>query len=91
MVNEIIANKLPVSLKLGTWALLITLALGMPLGMLTAVWHNAWLDYLCSSIGMMGVCIQMFMMGPLLALAFGIHLCWFNVSGWYGPANRIIK
>lgn len=91
MVNEIITNKLPVSLKLGTWALLITLALSMPLGMLMAVWHNVWLNYLCSSIGMIGVCIQMFMMGPLLMLAFGIHLCWFNVLGWYGPANRIIK
>jgi oligopeptide transport system permease protein len=43
-----------------------------------------------SGFGMVGICIPTFVMGPLLALLFGIHLQWVNVSGWYGPADRIL-
>ncbi len=89
-VNEIIGDKLPVSLELGGWALLVALSLGLPLGVLAAVRRNTWLDYVCSGIGMAGVCIPTFVMGPLLALTFGIYLRWLNVSGWYVPADRVL-
>ncbi|MFZ5494394.1 MAG: ABC transporter permease [Verrucomicrobiota bacterium] len=89
-VNEIIGDKLPVSLELGFWALLVALSLGLPLGVLAAVRRNTWLDYLCGSIGMAGICVPTFVMGPLLALLFGIHLRWLNVSGWYDSADRIL-
>ncbi len=89
-VNEIIGEKLPVSLELGAWALLIALLIGVPLGILAAVRRNTWLDYVCSAVGMIGICVPTFVLGPLLALAFGIYLQWLNVSGWYGPADRIL-
>jgi oligopeptide transport system permease protein len=89
-VNEIIADKLPVSLELGGWALLVALALGLPLGVIAAVKRNSFLDYLCSAFGMLGICVPTFVLGPLLALSFGIYLHWFNVSGWYGPSDRIL-
>jgi oligopeptide transport system permease protein len=89
-VNEIIADKLPVSLELGAWALLVALALGLPLGVAAAVRRNSTLDYLCSSAGMVGICVPTFVLGPILALLFGIHLQWLNVSGWYGPSDRIL-
>jgi oligopeptide transport system permease protein len=89
-VNEIIAQKLPVSLELGGWALLVALCLGLPLGVLAAIRRNSWLDYLCSSIGMMGICVPVFVGGPLLALLFGIHLRWLNVSGWYEWDDRVL-
>lgn len=89
-VNEIIGDKLPVSLELGGWALLVALGLGLPLGVLAAVKRNTFVDYLCSAVGMVGICVPTFVLGPLLALSFGIYLNWFNVSGWYGPTDRIL-
>ena len=89
-VNEIIADKLPVSLELGGEALLIALLVGLPLGVLAAVKRNSWIDYLCSSIGLIGICVPVFVGGPLLALFFGIYLHWFNVSGWDEPFDRIL-
>lgn len=89
-VNEIIGEKLPVSLELGAWALLIALALGLPLGVLAAVRRNTILDYVGSAVGMVGICVPTFVLGPLLALSFGIYLQWLNVSGWYGPTDRIL-
>ncbi|MBS0663155.1 MAG: ABC transporter permease subunit [Verrucomicrobia bacterium] len=89
-VNEIIGDTLPVSLELGGWALLVALGVGLPLGILAAARHNRVLDHLCSSFGLVGICVPTFVLGPLLALAFGIYLRWFNVSGWYGPSDRVL-
>lgn len=89
-VNEIIADKLPVSLELGGLSLGVALALGLPLGILAAVRRNTWIDYLCSSVAMTGICVPTFVMGPLLVLAFAIHLRWFNASGWYSPIDRVL-
>lgn len=89
-VNEIIAAKLPVSLELGTESLIVALLLGLPLGILAAVRRNGWLDYVCSSVGMVGICVPTFVMGPLLALLFGITLRWVNVSGWFTWQDRIL-
>ena len=81
-VNEIIAQKLPVSLELGSLSLLVALIVGLPLGVLAAVRRNSWLDYLASSIGLLGICVPTFVLGPLLVLYFAIHLGWVNASGW---------
>ncbi len=89
-VNEIIADKLPTSLELGAWSLLVALAVGLPLGTLAAVRRNTWLDYLCSSAAMIGICVPTFVLGPLLVLYFGIHLRWVNASGWNEPIDRIL-
>ena len=89
-VNEIIADGFPVSLELGAWALLVAFALGIPLGLAAAVKRNTVVDYGCSAIGMIGICVPTFVLGPLLALGFGISLRWFNVSGWYGPSDRVL-
>lgn len=89
-VNEIIADKLPVSLELGLTSLAVALVLGITLGVTAAVKRNSWLDYFCTSVAMTGICIPTFVLGPLLVLFFAIHLGWFNASGWYGPEDRVL-
>lgn len=89
-VNEIIGDKLPVSLELGGLALLVALLIGLPLGVLAAVRRNTWLDYLASSVGMLGICVPTFVLGPLLVLFFAIHLGWVNASGWYDWTDRVL-
>jgi oligopeptide transport system permease protein len=89
-VNEIIADKLPTSLELGAWSLLVALGVGLPLGILAAVKRNSWIDYLCSSAAMIGICVPTFVLGPLLVLAFAIYFRWFNASGWYEPIDRVL-
>ena len=89
-VNEIIADKLPVSLELGALSLACALSLGLTLGVLAAVRRNSGLDYLASSLGMLGICVPTFVLGPLLVLFFAIHLGWANASGWYTAADRVL-
>jgi oligopeptide transport system permease protein len=89
-VNEIIADKLPVSVELGLISLAVALGIGLPLGVLAAVKRNTWIDYACSSVAMIGICVPTFVLGPLMILVFAIHLGWFNASGWYGPIDRVL-
>ncbi|HZP61047.1 MAG TPA: ABC transporter permease subunit [Opitutaceae bacterium] len=89
-VNEIIAEKLPVSIELGTEALLVALVLGLTAGVFAAARRNSWLDYGASGLAMVGICVPTFVMGPLLVLVCAIHFGWFNASGWYTPADRVL-
>lgn len=89
-VNEILGDKLPVSLELGLLSLSVALLIGLPLGIIAAVRRNSWVDYTSSSFGMVGISIPTFVVGPLLVLVFGIHLRWFNASGWYSFEDRIL-
>ncbi len=89
-VNEVVAGALPYSLELGTWSLLVALALGIPLGVLAAVRRNTWLDYLGSGVSLFGICVPTFVLGPLLVLVFAIHLQRFNASGWNEPLDRVL-
>lgn len=89
-VNEIIADKLPVSLELGLTSLAVALVFGITLGVIAAIKRNTWLDYISSSIAMTGICIPTFVLGPILVLVFAIHLGWFNASGWYTSYDRVL-
>jgi oligopeptide transport system permease protein len=89
-VTQIIAESFPVSLKLGSISLLMALVVGVPTGILAAVKRNTWLDYVPVSISMAGICLPTFVMGPLLALVFGLILRLLPVSGWYGPEYVVL-
>ncbi|NDV60947.1 ABC transporter permease [Puniceicoccales bacterium CK1056] len=89
-VNQILAASFPVSFELGAWALLISLGIGLPIGIVAAVYRNTLADYVPMSLAMIGICLPTFVLGPILALVFGVWLGWFNVSGWFVPADRVL-
>ena len=89
-VNEILADKLPVSLELGLWSLGVALLLGLSLGIIAALRRNTWADYLATAVGTIGLSVPTFVIGPLCVLAFAIHTGWFSASGWYLPADRVL-
>ena len=89
-VTQIIAESFPVSLKLGSISLLLALLLGVPTGIIAAVKRNTWLDYIPMSVSMAGICLPTFVLGPLLALVFGLILRVLPVSGWFGPEYMVL-
>jgi oligopeptide transport system permease protein len=89
-VQELILGAFPVSLELGCLALAIALVIGITTGLIAAIRQNSILDYSAMSLAMIGICLPTFVMGPLLALAFAIHLHWFNVSGWDFARDRAL-
>lgn len=81
-VNELIALSLPVSLELGFYGLIVALVIGLTAGTIAALRPNSATDYVPMSMAMVGICVPNFVLGPMLALAFGIWLGWLPVSGW---------
>ena len=83
-VGEIISQKFPVSAKLGFFAMCIALGLGILFGVIASLRPNTYIDYIPSSLAMIGICLPTFVMGPLLILVFSLQLEWFPATGWGG-------
>lgn len=81
-VNDIFRDQLPVSFQLGTFALLIAVAIGMPLGIMSALNHNKWPDYLGMSVAIFGVSVPTIVLAPTLVWIFGVSLKWLPPTGW---------
>jgi oligopeptide transport system permease protein len=89
-VTELIRDGLPVSLTLGLCALALAIAVGVALGIFAALRHNSVGDALIRSIAVIGIALPAFVIAPLLALVFGIHLRWLPVAGWEPGSLRTL-
>ncbi len=89
-VNEIIQIKFPKSMELGIYSMSIALVFGLTLGVVASLKPNSLLDYVPSSLSMVGICLPTFVLGPLLVLVFALKLKWFPYPGWDGPAYKVL-
>jgi oligopeptide transport system permease protein len=89
-VNDIIAQALPVSLVLGATALVIALALGIPAGVVGALYHNRFRDYAIMSVSLLGISIPNFILGPLLIIVFSFWMGWLPAGGWGTPGQLLL-
>jgi oligopeptide transport system permease protein len=87
-VTELIAQGFPVTFELGTIALALALAIGIPLGAFAALHRNSAADYATVSLAVAGIAIPSFVLLPLLALIFGVYLHWLPVAGWEARSVR---
>ncbi|MGR7921953.1 oligopeptide ABC transporter permease OppB [Zobellella denitrificans] len=83
-VNDLVAQALPVSAKIGLFAFGGAVLLGVGAGIMAALRQNSWLDYAVMSTAMLGVVIPSFVLAPVLILVFAIHLKWLPAGGWQG-------
>jgi len=87
-VTELIAQGFPVTFELGTIALALALAVGIPLGAFAALHRNSAADYAAVALAAAGIAIPSFVLLPLLALLFGVYLHWLPVAGWEAGSIR---
>ncbi len=81
-VNDLVANALPVSLFIGGGSLVLSLFIGVALGIVAALRHNSVVDHFVMLIGNLGSAFPSFVIGPVLILIFAIGLKWFPAGGW---------
>jgi oligopeptide transport system permease protein len=89
-VDEIIIQAFPVSAKVGIAALLIALAIGIPLGAIGGLRPHTLDDRATMVFATLGLCTPSMVLGPLMALWFGLKLRWFNASGWYDVDDWVL-
>ncbi len=78
---EVVMERVPVTLLLGFTALLITLALGIPSGIMAALFRGRWVDHATMSFTILGHSIPNFFLGIILILVFSMTLRWLPSSG----------
>lgn len=89
-VDEIIASGFPVSATVGLAGLLIALVIGVPLGAIAALRPNTLEDRGSTLAATLGICTPSMVLGPLVAILFGLKLRWFNVAGWFDPSDWVL-
>jgi len=75
VVTEI-ASRLPASAELTLFALVISMAVAIPLGILAAVRQGSWIDHICRIVATAGVSLPVFFTGLLLVYVFYFLLGW---------------
>ncbi len=80
-VLELYLSRLPNSLLLAAVAMLFSLVIGIPTGILAAVRLNGWWDRVGKIVALLGQSMPSFWLGLLLILFFSVHLGWLPSSG----------
>jgi len=73
-VTELLMERLPITVELSFAALLISIIVGIPLGVISAVRHNSWVDVITMLWANIGVSMPVFWLGLMLAYFFALTL-----------------
>ncbi len=86
-VNQIVAQGIGTTAHLGIMAFLLAVLVGIPLGVIAALRHNGWADYVATFISIIGIATPSFVAAILLLVFFSVTLRWFPTHGWEGWAE----
>lgn len=87
---QVVVERLPATLKLGGLAMLISLVVAIPLGVLAAVKKNSVFDTAANIIALLGQSLPAFWLGIVLMWIFAVTLGWFPTSGYGGLSHMIL-
>jgi peptide/nickel transport system permease protein len=80
-VTTLIGERLPATIELAVGALLFSLIIALPIGVISAVRQNSWLDRISMSTAFLGISMPGFWLGIILILLFSVRLNWLPVQG----------
>lgn len=87
-VMDLIAQRVPATLRLGLAALVIGYLIGVALGVMAAVYHRTWVDQIIRVMSVIGNAVPAFWLGLLLIIIFGVQLDLLPISGMKNITQR---
>ena len=90
-VSEAFVQRLPVSFMLAGYAIVIMIAIALPLGILSAVKRGTLWDVLASGISVFGLAVPGFWLAILLVMLFAVRLDWLPASGYISPLDNPLQ
>jgi peptide/nickel transport system permease protein len=87
---EVVTDRLPATIQLGATALVLSVAIGIPLGILSAVKHGSGWDKFARILSVAGQAIPGFWLGVILIMFFSVRLGWLPTSGRGGLEHMIM-
>ena len=80
-IAEDLASRLPATIELTLVAMVFSIAVGVPLGVVCALWRNSALDHVVRLLTVSGLAIASFWLGIMLQLLFAMRLGWTPLNG----------
>ena len=88
-VNQVLAEGFPVSASLAIFGLVFAIGLGIPAGVISAVYRGSFADLSMMAAAVLGIAVPNFVLASLAILLFVFGLGWFPAAGW-GTFNQIV-
>jgi oligopeptide transport system permease protein len=89
-VSEIVADTLPTSALLGGLAIVFTLIVSFPMGLLAAYYRNSAIDRCCMFIATLGISLPNFILGALLIWLIALQWGWLQIGRWDDWSSAIL-
>lgn len=81
-LQELMAAAFPRTFILAFLPMSLALLIGIPMGVLAAVYRNTWIDRVTMFISVLGICIPSYVIALLAIVLFAVTLQWLPTSGW---------
>jgi peptide/nickel transport system permease protein len=86
-VIENVAIRIGVTVQLAAYAMIISLIVAFPVGILSATHRNSPIDGFGTMFALFGICMPNFLIALLLIYLFGVTLHWLPISGYVSPSE----
>src|SRR3979490_428272 len=80
-VIDLILERYPATIELAIVAMLIAVAIAIPLGVIAGKNRGTWIDNVLSVVALVGISLPSFVIGPMLVYLFAVKLGWLSPSG----------
>ncbi|WP_226526864.1 nickel ABC transporter permease [Metabacillus niabensis] len=89
-VMEMFLQSLPATIELSVGSLVVMLAVAIPLGSLSALYRNSWIDQVSRTLSILGAAVPSFWLGLILIDLFGVRFSLFPTMGRDGFSSMIL-
>lgn len=89
VITEIL-DRMPTTMILAGLSVLLSVGIGVPLGIFAAIWQNSIVDYFATLLSLIGVSMPNFWQGLMNIIIFSVYLQWLPSSGFYGPSYWVL-
>ena len=83
-VTAVIGERLPATVRLAVAATVVSIVVGVPVGVVAAARRRTLLDHALMAAAVLGISTPVFWLGMMLSLVFAVTLSWLPVSGYGG-------
>jgi peptide/nickel transport system permease protein len=87
---ELVLNRLPATIQLALLAFIVSITLGITIGVVSVTKPGSWFDVLGKTLAMLGQAMPEFWIGIMAILIFSVKLGWLPTSGRGGPEHFIL-
>ena len=89
VIDQILVQ-VPSTLQLTVGSILVSLIIGVPLGIIAAIKHRSWIDAFCMLFALVNVSAPTFWLALVMILVFSVGLGWFPATGSQGLRSLIL-